>query len=76
MIRYRTKMEPGVVRTASDQREILDLERWGLILEILSDEPHESEPVDNTTDKPEKVEGPRDRKSKASSGRKTEDEQE
>lgn len=54
MIKIRTKTEPDVVKTYASRKEILDLERWGLILEIVHDDENPT-PAQNTSGKPEKV---------------------
>lgn len=38
MIRIRTVQEPNVVKTYSNRKAILDLIRWGWVLEIVHDD--------------------------------------
>lgn len=52
MIRVRFKDRPDVIREFTCRKEILDMERWGLVLEILHDDEATAK---NNTGTPERV---------------------
>lgn len=58
MIRVRFKNQPNEVREFVSRKEILDMERWGLVLEVVHDDEAPGDGaarVTNDTGKPEKV---------------------
>lgn len=54
MIKIRTKKEPHKIKTYASRRDIEDLLRWGLVLEIVHDDEDPTR-AHNNTGKPETV---------------------
>lgn len=53
MIRVRFKTQPHVVKEFDSRRDIVDMENWGLVLEILHDDADPKNGVEGNTAKGE-----------------------